>query len=58
MIQLRPRRIGRKTHQNNERTKFFIIILFYFGHANNYNTLHLQFFTINSNCCLLNFTLH
>ena len=30
---------------------FIIIIIFYFAHTNNYNTLHLQFIT--GNCCRL-----
>ena len=35
------------------RGKFFLIIC-YFGHTNNYNTLHLHFITIISNYWLLN----
>ena len=27
----------------------FFVVFIYFGHTNNYNTLHLQFITINSN---------
>ena len=39
-------------------TGSIIYLPVFFGHTNSYNTLHLQFITINSNYRLLNFTLH
>ena len=37
---------------------FYSYLFIFISHTNNYNTLHLQFITINSNSWLLNFTLH
>ena len=39
--------------QNSIPWHLFLLLCFYFGHTNNYNTLHLQFITINSNYRLL-----